>query len=142
MNKARKQQILAWKKNPSCKLNTQAGRVMQYLITHEVAKYSDLKNSSITGVRSSATPGQGYERVVVDFNTTSISCADDESCLDRSFLAFEDSAFSSFFFSSDLMFSFADSKASDFTFRLLSTIKWAITNSSLSNCPSLFISAE
>ena len=33
---------------------------------------SDLKNSSITGVRSSATPGQGYERVVVDFNTTSI----------------------------------------------------------------------
>lgn len=31
-----------------------------------------LKNAGITSVRSSATPGQGYERVVVDFNTTAI----------------------------------------------------------------------
>jgi hypothetical protein len=34
--------------------------------------HSDLKSSSITGVRSSATPGQGYERVVVDFNSPTI----------------------------------------------------------------------
>jgi hypothetical protein len=34
--------------------------------------HSDLKNAAITGVRSSATSGQGYERVVVDFNTASI----------------------------------------------------------------------
>jgi len=33
---------------------------------------SQLKNASITGIRSSATPGQGYERVVIDFNTPSI----------------------------------------------------------------------
>lgn len=33
---------------------------------------SDFKNAGITSVRSSATPGQGYERVVVDFNTASI----------------------------------------------------------------------
>ena len=33
---------------------------------------SQLKNAGITAVRSSATPGQGYERVVIDFNTPSI----------------------------------------------------------------------
>jgi hypothetical protein len=33
---------------------------------------SSLKGSGITSVRSSATPGQGYERVVVDFNTASV----------------------------------------------------------------------
>ena len=33
---------------------------------------SNLKGAGITSVRSSATPGQGYERVVVDFNTASV----------------------------------------------------------------------
>lgn len=33
---------------------------------------STVKNAGITAVRSSANPGQGYERVVVDFNTSSI----------------------------------------------------------------------
>lgn len=33
---------------------------------------SSLKNSGITAIRSSSTTGQGYERVVVDFNTPSI----------------------------------------------------------------------
>ncbi len=33
---------------------------------------SDLKNAGITAVRSSSAPGQGYERVVIDFNTPSI----------------------------------------------------------------------
>ena len=33
---------------------------------------SELKNAGITSVRSSATPGQGYERVVVDFNTPTV----------------------------------------------------------------------
>ncbi|MBA2403941.1 MAG: hypothetical protein H0V66_04150 [Bdellovibrionales bacterium] len=33
---------------------------------------SDLRNAAITSVRSSATPGQGYERVVIDFNSASI----------------------------------------------------------------------
>jgi hypothetical protein len=33
---------------------------------------SSLKGAGITSVRSSATPGQGYERVVVDFNTASV----------------------------------------------------------------------
>jgi hypothetical protein len=33
---------------------------------------SDLKNSGIVGVRNSTTPGQGYERVVIDFNTPGI----------------------------------------------------------------------
>ena len=33
---------------------------------------SSLKGAGITSVRSSATPGQGYERVVIDFNTPSI----------------------------------------------------------------------
>lgn len=33
---------------------------------------SALKGAGITAVRSSATPGQGYERVVVDFNTASV----------------------------------------------------------------------
>lgn len=32
----------------------------------------DLKNAAITSIRSSATPGQGYERVVIDFNSASI----------------------------------------------------------------------
>jgi hypothetical protein len=29
-------------------------------------------NSTVTAVRNSATPGQGYERVVIDFNTASV----------------------------------------------------------------------
>ena len=33
---------------------------------------SQTKNSGITSIRSSATPGQGYERVVIDFNTATI----------------------------------------------------------------------
>lgn len=33
---------------------------------------ADLKNAGITSIRSSATPGQGYERVVIDFNSASI----------------------------------------------------------------------
>ncbi|MGE3609412.1 MAG: hypothetical protein AB7I27_07480 [Bacteriovoracaceae bacterium] len=33
---------------------------------------SELKNSSVTGVRSSSVPGRGYERVVIDFNTESV----------------------------------------------------------------------
>lgn len=33
---------------------------------------ADVKNAGITGIRSSATPGQGYERVVIDFNTPSV----------------------------------------------------------------------
>jgi hypothetical protein len=33
---------------------------------------SDLKNAAIISIRSSATPGQGYERVVIDFNSASI----------------------------------------------------------------------
>lgn len=33
---------------------------------------SSLKNAEIISIRSSATPGQGYERVVIDFNTASI----------------------------------------------------------------------
>ncbi|WPU65555.1 hypothetical protein [Peredibacter starrii] len=33
---------------------------------------SNLKSSSIMGVRNSAVNGRGYERVVVDFNTASI----------------------------------------------------------------------
>lgn len=33
---------------------------------------STLKNAGITSVRNSAAPGQGYERVVIDFNTPSI----------------------------------------------------------------------
>lgn len=33
---------------------------------------SSLKGAGISSVRSSATPGQGYERVVVDFNTASV----------------------------------------------------------------------
>lgn len=33
---------------------------------------SQVSNASITGVRSSANSGQGYERVVIDFNTASI----------------------------------------------------------------------
>lgn len=33
---------------------------------------SNLKNAGITAVRSSANPKQGYERVVIDFNTNSI----------------------------------------------------------------------
>lgn len=33
---------------------------------------STLKGAGITSVRSSASPGQGYERIVVDFNTASI----------------------------------------------------------------------
>lgn len=33
---------------------------------------SEIKNAGITSIRSSATPGQGYERVVIDFNSPSI----------------------------------------------------------------------
>jgi hypothetical protein len=33
---------------------------------------ADIKNAAITSIRSSATPGLGYERVVIDFNTASI----------------------------------------------------------------------
>jgi hypothetical protein len=33
---------------------------------------SNVKNAGITAVRSSAVPGRGYERVVVDFSTPSI----------------------------------------------------------------------
>jgi hypothetical protein len=33
---------------------------------------SDLKNSSLTGLRSSAVNGRGYERIVVDFNSPSV----------------------------------------------------------------------
>lgn len=33
---------------------------------------SALKGAGITAVRSSAAPGQGYERVVIDFNTASV----------------------------------------------------------------------
>jgi hypothetical protein len=33
---------------------------------------SDLKTSSITGVRNSAVNGRGYERVVIDFNTPGV----------------------------------------------------------------------
>ena len=33
---------------------------------------SNLKNAAITAIRSSLTPGQGYERVVIDFNTDSV----------------------------------------------------------------------
>ena len=33
---------------------------------------SPLKNSQIIGIRNSTSPSQGYERVVIDFNTTSI----------------------------------------------------------------------
>ena len=33
---------------------------------------SELKNSAIAGIRSSAAPGQGYERVVIDFNTPGV----------------------------------------------------------------------
>ncbi len=33
---------------------------------------SDLKNAGIVGVRNSSAAGQGYERVVIDFNTPSI----------------------------------------------------------------------
>jgi hypothetical protein len=33
---------------------------------------SELKNSSITGVRNSAVNGRGYERVVIDFNSPTV----------------------------------------------------------------------
>jgi hypothetical protein len=33
---------------------------------------SDLKNSSIVGMRNSVAPGRGYERLVVDFNTPKV----------------------------------------------------------------------
>lgn len=33
---------------------------------------STVKGSGITGVRSSSVPGRGYERVVIDFNSSSI----------------------------------------------------------------------
>lgn len=33
---------------------------------------SDLKSSAITGVRNSAVNGRGYERVVIDFSSTSV----------------------------------------------------------------------
>lgn len=33
---------------------------------------SELKGSNITGVRNSAVNGRGYERVVIDFNTSSV----------------------------------------------------------------------
>ena len=33
---------------------------------------AELKNAGITGVRSSSSSSQGYERVVIDFNTPSI----------------------------------------------------------------------
>ncbi len=33
---------------------------------------SNLQNASISAVRSSTTTGQGYERVVVDFNTSTV----------------------------------------------------------------------
>ena len=33
---------------------------------------SDVKSSSITGVRNSAVNGRGYERVVIDFDTPSV----------------------------------------------------------------------